>query len=482
MMTKAEIALVIRMQLTQLKTTNPMNDDFYYQVYQSRRGIFTAQAASLERFKSKSNTPRNPDGTPKLESSTLGRIKVSSLRQPKRLMDLTGGVDEEEAKEDAKSIEDGKQGKALPPARKYMFGWLGASYLIEEGMRCLVQIEDVDSGIMALRDPRAFADPSRQYNLEQLNAERKQQVLNLCEALDIEQLPNPSDDHTVLKFAGRRKGRLLLDRSLLLLPPRKARVLTAIILHGTKEFACHATKTDVTLAEDVCKVLSSMPLKRLNFIFHSLAKQAKAQGGAKFMGSALACKCLQAILKRAHEVQGELAHMQMETQARGGAPSPEEGQLKVAVGHWRQIYDFFSALLKGRLKSGLFTHYLESADKVESGETKDAKDSKDKGSKSEKAAANEAESGVPAALRELWEFLAAMVSHGSPAQKDSLRSEAVELLKDARVDPNSTGASLDDLEVVDTSETPIGTLPSRGYQYLSSVYIQPPPAGTPGAQ
>ena len=38
-MSHAEISIVIRQQLQQLQTKNPMDDDFYYQVFTARQGI-----------------------------------------------------------------------------------------------------------------------------------------------------------------------------------------------------------------------------------------------------------------------------------------------------------------------------------------------------------------------------------------------------------------------------------------------------------
>mmetsp|Transcript_23004 Transcript_23004/g.32170 ORF Transcript_23004/g.32170 Transcript_23004/m.32170 type:complete len:89 (-) Transcript_23004:59-325(-) len=87
-----------------------MEDDFYFQVWQSRQGKTARPSTQLEKFQWRTNPhqARNPDGTPKLDPTTLGKIRASSLRAPRKLMDFsaassTNEMDLEEKKKKEES-------------------------------------------------------------------------------------------------------------------------------------------------------------------------------------------------------------------------------------------------------------------------------------------------------------------------------------------------------------------------------------------
>jgi hypothetical protein len=72
-----------------------------------------------------------------LSQSTLGRIAASNLRKPKKLFDLSVGADDGDENEVAED-------SSLKPARKFMFASRSLTYLIEEGIRSVMDVEDCD--------------------------------------------------------------------------------------------------------------------------------------------------------------------------------------------------------------------------------------------------------------------------------------------------------------------------------------------------
>lgn len=81
------------------------------------------------------------------------------------------------------------------PAKRYMFSGRSIQYLIEEGIRCLMDLEDVDSMLAALPQPPQAShpqtpvteDPLRAYERARLLAQRQQLVERLVEAVDMEE-------------------------------------------------------------------------------------------------------------------------------------------------------------------------------------------------------------------------------------------------------------------------------------------------------
>jgi len=537
MMSKPEIANVIKWQLTQLRGSSAMEDDFYFQVWQSRQGKTARPSTQLEKFQWRTNPhqARNPDGTPKLDPTTLGKIRASSLRAPRKLMDFSAdapdevdleekkGEEEEDDDDDEKKMKKEKAA-AAPKARSRLFAkmWITVSCLVEQGMRCLISIEDIDSMIIALQsDPQAFTDPGRQFQIEQQRAKLADGIAKLCEALDMEESPKPSADHVVLNFAHLKKGRLFLDRSLLRLPPEKAAQLAGIMLFDAKKFAQYSSDVDAALTDDLSNlVLANMPIQRLNHIFLMLASQAKNEKerngwekSAKFISSMLVCSCLQSIFKKGHETAAQIQHMQAD-----GAPPQLLKPLEDAMRDWKQILNFFYALIKDRLHSGIFAAYSgdekeekkgdapkdhddnaaaddENDDDDENGEAASRKKKKKKKKKKKPSSKkgtrkndeDEKEGGAKskdsellvAPLRELWEFLAAMISHGSPEQRESFRKEVCAMLCDERLNPD-TKPPPSDVGIVDTAQEPEHAQPSRGFQYLRQLFLPPPPLGSPG--
>lgn len=72
-----------------------------------------------------------------------------------------------------------------------MFGTRSLVYLIEEGIRVLMDIEDVDSHILHLGPQSPYEDPTTGYQRAKLMHQRAHLVVRLAESLDLD---NPDAD------------------------------------------------------------------------------------------------------------------------------------------------------------------------------------------------------------------------------------------------------------------------------------------------
>jgi hypothetical protein len=67
MMSHSDMEFVLRSQLMQLQSKNPMNDDFYFQVINARKGgRYRGSGFPLAASTNKANPFRNTDGTPSM--------------------------------------------------------------------------------------------------------------------------------------------------------------------------------------------------------------------------------------------------------------------------------------------------------------------------------------------------------------------------------------------------------------------------------
>ena len=227
-MNKAEIASVIKLQLNHLSSSDPLADDFYSQVYNARKGkvnpsVLENTTAFWNIFQFKNDQARNPDGTPRLMKSTLGRIAASNLRKPRSIMSLTAS-DAETAEtaggsgpNAATMTLETEQEEGKRPAKTFMFSSFSVVYLIEQGIRCVMNLEDCDS-LLASLAPQPYEAPGRMMERDRLQRQRSELVMRLAESLDVAETMSPSLEHPVCKFILKSTGRLLIYRALLLMP------------------------------------------------------------------------------------------------------------------------------------------------------------------------------------------------------------------------------------------------------------------------
>eukprot|EP00474_Spongospora_subterranea_P001098 CRZ01556.1 hypothetical protein [Spongospora subterranea] len=244
-MSHSEISIVIRQSLQQLQTKNPMDDDFYYQVYTSRQGgpwkgvglpgIEVSGPLMVNRF-------RNADGTPILPEGTLGRVAFSTIRKPRTLLQLTGSRHQ---------VEDGlspvAESGTVGGPRRFMFARLSLMYVIEEGIRFIMDVEDVDNLLLSFPS----TSPEEAANQAMLHLQRVKLGKRLLEHLGINEildengvpvmkqspLSPPDPNHIVFKYGSLVKGRNLVLRSLMCLAPEQVFLLVHIMMAQLSLFA-----------------------------------------------------------------------------------------------------------------------------------------------------------------------------------------------------------------------------------------------------
>jgi len=448
-MTKSEIALVLRIQLSQLQNIgSALSDDFYYQVMQARKGgqINATGQVILPVFKS--GQARNADGGPKLPEGTLGRISAFSVHKPKKLMALDSGSNETET-----MVDDDGDG----PRRTNLFASRTLSYLIEEGYRCLMDIEDVDAMLASVgMAPQRFEDPARAFDRQRLISQRAELCNRLMESLDLDELPLRTaeverGEHLVFKFFTNPKGRLLIYRALVLLNPPHTYQLTDVLMHDLNAVALPHTpapSTDEKLVSLLSDLVYAMPLlPYANQIFSYFISPSQKAPLLSLMRSPLLCQLLQVLLKKGHEAT-VLLQQNPHVQTPPGVPDIRE-----AVQQWRAIFDAITQQLRGNIAK-LFDALPKDAkptlpqntankarkgapsnkEKEKKGESgNDAKSNVEESEKkdeekSDSASSSSSPSPLLATRFAMWELMAAFFSHANTDQRVWLNAELKDVM------------------------------------------------------
>ena len=457
-MTKSEIALVFRIQLSQLQSIgDPLSDNFYYEVMQARKGgkVNSSGQAILPVFKS--GVARNEDGSPKLPEGTLGRISAFSIHKPKRLMAIDGESSSTEADSAAASAEDAAQ-----PRKSNLFSGRTLNFLIEEGYRCLMDLEDVDA-VLASLAPHRFEDPVRAFDRQRLSAQRAELCTRLLEALDLDEVAArmrevSAGEHLVFKFYALPKGRLLLYRALVLLNPPHTYQLVDVLMHDLMQIsspAVAAPSTDEKLIALLSDILYAMPLMPYaNEVFSYFLTDKHRPQLLNLIRSPLLCALLQVLLKKGHEAGMILAQNPQIPLGLPGMPGIRE-----TVGQWRAIFDHLMAGVQGNIAK-LFEGLPKDAKptlpptqgQIQAKNRRAAAEKKnEKGDKSAAATAEEKKedskpapaaaapasedkkpdaSGPSLATRfSMWELMAAFFSHANESQRAWLNPELKAVLQ-----------------------------------------------------
>lgn len=72
----------------------------------------------------------------------MGRIAVSSIRRPRALLQLSGSSTTDDSTVDEDESE-------LSTAKKFLFAHRSIDFVIEEGIRCVMDVEDVENLLFA---------------------------------------------------------------------------------------------------------------------------------------------------------------------------------------------------------------------------------------------------------------------------------------------------------------------------------------------
>jgi hypothetical protein len=199
---------------------------------------------------------RHADGTLKLPESTLGQLRAFSVRRPKSMLDVGLGSSPTPAPsggDEAATIEPSAHAASYAsiPARTSMFASKALAYLIEEGLRLVMDIDDIDSILISLGPQHPMENSEAVAERARLRQQRDELCLRVLEALDLELAPTVTladgstrsevyavaDDHLLYQFGAIKKGRLFIYRALAVLPPSHTFVVLHNVLRQAAMFA-----------------------------------------------------------------------------------------------------------------------------------------------------------------------------------------------------------------------------------------------------
>ncbi|KAM8924597.1 protein PAT1 homolog 1 [Pelodytes ibericus] len=215
LMLQREKEWVCRIQLLQLQSTDPYHDDFYYQNYFEKLDKLSASQDRPSEGPKKERTKLITPQVAKLEHTykpvqfegSLGKLTVSSVNNPRKMIDAvaTSRSDEDENRE--KQVRDKRR-------------------------QTLVVIEKAFSVVLELEDFERRFSLSCEEEREDLNEERKQKLQNLCEILRGKEGGERAAEEHLVQIMCIRKGKRMMARALPLLPVQPVTALLSTIAHN----------------------------------------------------------------------------------------------------------------------------------------------------------------------------------------------------------------------------------------------------------
>lgn len=288
-----DLADVIRMQLMQLQTKNPMDDDFYYQVYSARKGEpwkglgFPGENTN----RMKENVYRNADGSSVMPEGTLGRIACSNTRRPRMMIQLEMIKNAGEGNQDLSSMNSEKETREMN-----MFFGHSLVFIIEEGMRCLMNIEDLEGLI--------YSSPDNQ-ELPKQRESLSRQLMEFMGIFDQDVIAPYNPHHLMYKIAVLPKGRHLVLRSLSLLDQPLAVNVVSVILGNLLLFANppEPSRMDFKASDAICDILLKCPVGQTASLFLSFLTEDNFRNIREILRSKTGCLVFDTFFKAGHFIR-----------------------------------------------------------------------------------------------------------------------------------------------------------------------------------
>uniref|UniRef100_A0A6I8QPD1 Protein PAT1 homolog 1 n=1 Tax=Xenopus tropicalis TaxID=8364 RepID=A0A6I8QPD1_XENTR len=216
LMLQREKEWVCRIQLLQLQSTDPYHDDYYYQNYFEKLGKLSVSQDRSREGPKKERTKLITPQVAKLEHAykpvqfegSLGKLTVSSVNNPRKMIDAvaTSRSDEDETRE--KQVRDKKR-------------------------QTLVTIEKMFSLLLDLEDfERRFTLCCEEAEQEVMNEERKQKLQQLCDTLRGKEVGERVAEEQFVQIMCIRKGKRMIARILPLLPLQLAAAVLSVMAHN----------------------------------------------------------------------------------------------------------------------------------------------------------------------------------------------------------------------------------------------------------
>ncbi|KAL1810884.1 hypothetical protein DCAR_0622986 [Daucus carota subsp. sativus] len=302
-MTADEIESILRMQHAATHSSDPYIDDYYHQARLAKK---STESRSKIRFcpahlkEPSSRSRNNSESQPHLQVDSHGRVSFSSIRTPQPLLEVDLPFSASgEGSADQKMSE-------RPLEQEPM---LAARITIEDGLRVLLDVEDIDRFLQYSQpqDGGSQLRRRRQILLDGLAAS-----LQLADPLGKSGKSvglNPKDDIVFLRLVSLPKGRKLISKYLQLLFPggELARIVCMTIfrhlrfLFGGLPSDPEAAKTITSLAKTVTECVTGMDLNSLSaciaaVVCSSEQPPLRPLGSSAGDGASIILKC---VLERA---------------------------------------------------------------------------------------------------------------------------------------------------------------------------------------
>ncbi|XP_053306488.1 protein PAT1 homolog 1 isoform X2 [Spea bombifrons] len=216
LMLQREKEWVCRIQLLQLQSTDPYHDDYYYQNYFEKLEKLSASQNEPSEGPKKERTKLITPQVAKLEHAykpvqfegSLGKLTVSSVNNPRKMIDAvaTSRTDEDENRE--KQVRDKRRQTLV---------------VIEKAFSVVLELEDFE---------RRFSLCCENEEREALAEQRKLKLQKLSEILGIRGGGDRATDEQCVQIMCIRKGKRMIARILPLLLVQPATALLCTIAHN----------------------------------------------------------------------------------------------------------------------------------------------------------------------------------------------------------------------------------------------------------
>lgn len=215
-MLQREKEWVCRIQLLQLQSTDPYHDDFYYQNYFEKLEKLSSGQDRPSEGPKKERTKLITPQVAKLEHAykpvqfegSLGKLTVSSVNNPRKMIDAvaTHRSDEEETRE--KQVRDKRRQTLV---------------IIEKAFAMLLELEDFE---------RRFSLCCEDEEREALAEERRQKLQQLCDLLRLKEGSERAAEEQIVQIMCIRKGKRLAGRIFPFLPITQCTSLISTAAHS----------------------------------------------------------------------------------------------------------------------------------------------------------------------------------------------------------------------------------------------------------
>ncbi|KAM4704116.1 protein PAT1 homolog 1 isoform 2-T2 [Rhinophrynus dorsalis] len=288
LMLQREKEWVCRIQLLQLQSTDPYHDDFYYQNYFEKLDKLSASQERPSEGPKKERTKLITPQVAKLEHTykpvqfegSLGKLTVSSVNNPRKMIDAVAS---------SRSDEDETREKQVRDKRR----------------QTLVIIEKIFSLVLDLEDfERRFALSCDEEEQEALNEERRQKLQQLFDMLRGREEGDRVLEEQFVQIMCIRKGKRLISRILPLLPLQQATAVLSTTAHNLI-FLIKKDMQDQTLpclAGPCALVLGQLSPGAVTSILQSLCGTTSQQQLSNVLQNKFGLTLLYQILDRGEEL------------------------------------------------------------------------------------------------------------------------------------------------------------------------------------